>query len=205
MWYLEKLTGKMKNLRLSLISSLFAVIPFFSVQAQFAPSSSLDIFPKLPPSKFCTKESIAGVWKLVMVYEVPSGSEMQTYAKYPLQYQIFEDDNLYGDYIGVLGSRSVLEARREARRKLDGFRQYVVDDSGGLFLYKDGIAVDKLACFIVASTTPPFSYGQMLLMPPQKSATARLVKVYQKMPNEPEARIPVIRSFEDIKINPVRP
>lgn len=151
------------------------------------PTSSRDIFPKLPPSSLCTREKLVGIWKLIMVYEVPSGREMELYYTHPLQYYVFEADNRYGDYVSVLYAATLKEVKETALSKQKALQQYIIDKSGMVFFYKERIAVDSLACFIVAKATPPFMAGQMLLMPPEKSTQGRMVKVYQKMYMELEA------------------
>ncbi len=146
-----------------------------------APTSSMDVFPRLPQSTVCTKEKLIGIWKLLMVYEVPSSREMQLYMNNPLQYYVFNSDSRYGQYNSVLHAVTLAEVKNLAINNQRGIQQYSLNQSGVLFFYKDQFAVDSMACFIVAANTPPFMSGQLMLMPPKKSARGRLVKVYQKM------------------------
>lgn len=158
------------------------------ISKEVLPTSSLDIFPKLPPSSLCTKEKLLGTWKLLMVYEVPSGREMKTYSDYPLQYYVFRDDSRYGEYIGPLQALTLAEVQRISIDAQTNTRQFVISDKGMLFFYNNRLAVDSLACFIVEGASPPFRIGQMLLMPPEKAAAkGRMVKVYQRMAIEFEA------------------
>jgi hypothetical protein len=151
-----------------------------------APTSSLDVFPKLPQSKFCDKNSLLGVWKLLMVYEVPSGKEIALYMNRPLQYAMFEPDSRYGEYISSLRAISANGVRNVAFAQKSN-QQYVIGDSGVIFFYKNSLPTDSLVCFIVARNEEPFETGQMLLMPPEKAAkNGRMVKVYQKVSLEKE-------------------
>jgi hypothetical protein len=145
------------------------------------PNSSRDVFPSLPPSSRCTKDLLAGTWKLLALYEVPAGREMQLYIKRPLQFNVFSHDGLYSSYISSWRDIPYQNVKREAFAQKGGPQQFVVKDSGIIFFYKDGIAIDSLACFIVAQNDGPFELGQMLLMPPEQAARGRLVKIYQKV------------------------
>ena len=42
-----------------------------------APTSSRDVFPALPASEPCTQDKIIGLWKLLIVYDVPSWREIE--------------------------------------------------------------------------------------------------------------------------------
>ena len=149
----------------------------FPVMASAQPgaTSSLGFFPKLPPSVLCKKELLPGTWKLVTVYEAPSGPEMALYTVRPLQYYVFTASGLYGTYIAPLRALTHDEARLAALNDTKVPQQYVVNKSGMLFFYKDSIAIDSLACFIVAQDMGAFARGQMLLMPPQRSCPGRLL------------------------------
>lgn len=174
----------MRGIKFLVLSIFLAAFPFFVVNA--APTSSFDVFPKLPRSKYCDKNTILGAWKLLMVYEVPSGREIGLYTLRPLQYMIFEPDSRYGEYVSSLRAISPNDARQFALDQ-KAPQQYTLNNSGIVFFYKNAIATDSLACFIVADNDGPFEAGQMLLMPPEKAAGGRrMVKVYQKMPLEPE-------------------
>jgi len=168
------------------LAASFAVPAMAQVAAQTAPTSSREVFPALPQSKICDKNSLVGAWKLLMVYEVPSGKEIALYTNRPLQYLMFEPDSRYGEYISPLRVVTVNSARKAALAPKT-IQQYTVSDSGLVFFYKNSIASDSLACFIVAKDEGAFEAGQMLLMPPEKVAKGRMVKVYQKVPLEREA------------------
>ena len=178
--------ASMRNIILSVVA--MGMHPFLPAYAQdsYLPFSSADLFPRLPLSKICTKDKLVGIWKLLMVYEVPAGNELALYNKRPLQYFVFEADNRYGDFVSSLRAVSQKDVRSFALNNPKVLQQYVVNKFGILFFYKDGIAVDSLACFVVASSDGPFQEGQMLLMPPENVAHGRMVKVYQKMPLEIE-------------------
>jgi hypothetical protein len=150
-----------------------------------APTNSKDVFPKLPQSKICDKNSVVGVWKLLMVYEVPSGKEIALYTERPLQYIVFDPESLYGEYISSLRIVSADDVRKTAlAQKI--IQQYTVSNSGIIFFYKNSVATDSLACFIAARNEGPFEIGQMLLMPPKKAAKGRMIKIYQKIQLEKE-------------------
>lgn len=167
------------------------------VIAESKPTSSRDVFPTLPPSEFCTKEDLIGIWKLLMVYEVPSGHEIELYTQKPLQYYVFEANSLYGEYVSILNAITLKEVHDNVILNQRYIQQYSLNKTGMIFFYKDSVPVDSLACFIVAKTSPPFAKGQMLLMPSQKSARGRLVKVYQKLFMELEIPPAVVFKADD--------
>lgn len=184
-----------------LLVFLLSVFPLMSASAQTQPTvptpetkptSSRDVFPKLPESAICTKEGLIGMWKLLMVYEVPSGREMEFYTVNPLQYFVFEADSRFGEYTSMLHAISLREIKDTVLAKQKNVQQFSINKSGMIFFYKDSVAVDSLACFIVAKTAAPFRIGQLLLMPSEKAAKGRMVKVYQKMFPELEAPPAVI-------------
>lgn len=148
---------------------------------EIKPISSRGVFPPLPPSNFCTKEDLIGIWKLIMIYEVPSGREIELYTQKPLQYFVFEADSRYGEYTSILSATTLKEVRDSVIENQRQIQQYSLNKSGMVFFYKDSTPVDSLACFLVAKTTPPFAKGQLLMMPSEKSARGRMVKIYQKM------------------------
>ncbi len=168
---------------------LFTALPLFPANAQDAksdtvvekPTNSRDVFPVLPPSSFCKKEDIIGIWKLIMVYEVPSGREIELYTQKPLQYYVFESDSRYGEFTSILSAISLKDVRRSVVENQRTLQQFSLNKGGMIFFYKDRTAVDSLACFIVAKTFAPFAKGQLLLMPSEKAARGRLLKIYQKV------------------------
>ena len=176
----------------SFLLLFFTLLPL-SVNAQVKPAqgeqaipetkpiSSRGVFPPLPPSNFCTKEDLIGIWKLIMIYEVPSGREIELYTQKPLQYFVFEADSRYGEYTSILSATTLKEVRDSVIENQRQIQQYSLNKSGMVFFYKDSTPVDSLACFLVAKTTPPFAKGQLLMMPSEKSARGRMVKIYQKM------------------------
>jgi hypothetical protein len=186
----------------TILSAAFAILCAVPAQAQVPspsaaaierlPTSSLDVFPKLPPSTFCTKENLLGMWKLLMVYEVPSGREIKFYTNNPLQFYVFNADSRYGRYESVLHAITLADVKRIAMSQISNTQQYTLNQSGTLFFYKNQVAVDSLACFIVAANSGPFLSGQLLLMPPKKSQRTRMVKVYQKMFPEFESQQPPV-------------
>lgn len=146
------------------------------------PNSTEAYFPALPPSRLCTKNDIVGLWKLMMVFENPTGLELSDYSALPFQYFIFEKDDTFASYKGSQNPGSdtnVLNKLRENRGKV--LEQFVMHDSGVLYFYKDGVSYDSLACFIAANKLDPFNVGQMLLMPPPDKANTRMVRVYQRV------------------------
>lgn len=188
-----------KNILLALSLSISLLLsPYVQAQAQNqdssvpAPTSSLNVFPKLPQSSLCKKEKLVGTWKLIMVYEVPSGKEIELYTNSPLQYYVFEGDNRYGEYVSMLQAITMKEIRDTIIVKQKKLQQFSINKDGFLFFYTDAVATDSLACFMVEKGAPPFRAGQLLLMPPEKAARGRLVKVYQKMFPELEALPAVI-------------
>ncbi|MEZ5690320.1 MAG: hypothetical protein R3D71_01480 [Rickettsiales bacterium] len=152
-------------------------------ESQNLPTSSLALFPELPPSELCETWKLYGTWRLLMVYEVPPGVELKRYQEAPIQYYVFSGDSRYGEYLGGLRDVSLKEIKEIAMTRQKNIQQFVVSKEGLLFLYKDSIPIDSLACFIVAKDKKPFTRGQMLLMLPEHVAVrgSRMVKVYNKV------------------------
>lgn len=135
-------------------------------------------FPPLPPARPCTTADMVGIWRLLNVYEEPSSTETANFSSLRYQYVLYKKDSTYGKYNSpnteVPASIVVSEIDKQAR----GLHQYLVNDSGIVYFYNQGVAVDSMACFIVANQRGPFSIGEMLLMPPKGQSKSRLVKVY---------------------------
>ena len=174
--YLRKLMGRMTILGFCL-SFLLAS---HALAANNAPTSSKDVFPALPQSRLCNSATVQGIWKLLMVYEVPSGNAINLYTVRPLQYLIFDERSNYGEYISTLRDVSLFDVKRDAMFT-GTLQQYKVNNSGIVFFYRNSVAADSFACFIVANPKGPFEEGQMLLMPPPTNTKTRMVKVYQKI------------------------
>lgn len=193
----------------NLLILILSIFPLLSANAQTQssstppqstkPTSSFDVFPKLPESSLCTKEKLVGTWKLLMVYEVPSGREIELYTGNPLQYYVFEPDTRYGEYVSILSAVTLKTVKEVAIDKQKTPQQFLINKDGLIFFYKAALAVDSLACFIVEKTSPPFRVGQLLLMPPEKAAKGRMLKVYQKM--FPEMEMPPTVIFKPSETN----
>ncbi len=149
-------------------------------------NSSEAYFPSLPPSRLCTKRDIAGFWRLSMVFENPTGPELSDYSASPYQYILFNNNDTFSMYKSSQGDVADADVLKKMRDRQGGvLEQFVMHESGVLYFYKDGVAYDSLACFIVANKLDPFNPGQMLFMPPPDKATVRMVRVYQKVYNAP--------------------
>ena len=139
-------------------------------------------FPALPPSRLCKPRDLIGLWKLSTVFENPTGPELADFSASPFQYIAFSPDSTFALYKGSRAESSDLEVlKKMAARKEAVLLQYVMHESGVVYFYKDGIAFDSFACFIVANKLSPFYAGQMLFMPPPDKATVQMVRVYQKI------------------------
>ncbi len=149
---------------------------------QYAPPAP--VFPQLPPSRPCTAKEVPGVWKLLRVFETPSGAEMSAFLSNPVQFILFDANSTYGKYIGnaELPPASI---RGEIAKQVSGLQQYLVDASGMVFFYQDRASTDTQACFIVVTPVEPFAAGQMLLMPPEGTIKGRMVKVYIRVNEQP--------------------
>jgi hypothetical protein len=179
----------MKKILLALILSVFPLLSSYAQSRNEEATSSLGIFPELPKSSLCTKEKLLGTWKLLIIYEVPHGTELDTYTTLPVQYRVFLSDNRNGEYLGMLRSLTLAQVRNLAIDKQEDLKQYSVNESGRLFFYRNRVAVDSLACFIVEESKAPFMRGQLLLMPPERSSQGkRLLKVYQRVLLEHEVK-----------------
>lgn len=142
-------------------------------------------FPQLPPSRLCTKREILGMWKLAMVFQTPRGAELDDFGNYPYQYMLVNDNNTYRSYKSQTDENTAADVVRILQEKSNVLEQFVVNESGVLYQYKDSAAVNSYACFIVVNPIKPFAEGQMLLMPPPERAHIRMVKVYQKVYSAP--------------------
>jgi hypothetical protein len=155
-----------------------ATIPAAAQEPVMRPN--VEPFPTLPPSRACGKEDVVGLWKLSHVYEVPLAAESAALFNSPIQYINFHGNSTYGLYAG----RKDLPAGQEALiidQMKEPLHQFVVDKTGFIYFYREGIVIDTKACFTVATTTPSFTAGEMLLMPPQGQSRVRMVKVYNKV------------------------
>ncbi|MGE0754943.1 MAG: hypothetical protein AB7L92_07250 [Alphaproteobacteria bacterium] len=144
-------------------------------------------FPELPPSRVCKKKDVLGMWKLSMVFESPPGIQLDDFGEYPYQYVVFYDNSITRMQKSAREEKSEAAILRDMQINTSKvLEQFVVDKSGVIYFYKDGVAVDSLACFIVADPVAPFVPGQMLFMPPPEKADVPMVKVYEKVYNAPK-------------------
>lgn len=145
-------------------------------------------FPQLPPSRPCTAKDLVGIWKLATVYEEPLGPETTNFHALPNQYFMYKKDSIYGKYNAPTSDLPAVMVMDEINKRDDGLHQYLVNESGIVYYYNQGVAVDSQACFIVANEREPFYIGQMILMPPKGSTTTRLVKLYNRISSQDEVR-----------------
>lgn len=145
--------------------------------------------PALPESRPCTAGDVVGAWRLAQVYENPPDAAMRDFSATPYQYLLFSGDSTYSSYKNISpGDETSIVAQLSAPSQ-QGLQQFLVQEGGFIFFYRDGIAIDTQACFIVVNPKDPFTAGQMLMMPPQGQSAVRLVKVYSiisdKQPSHP--------------------
>jgi hypothetical protein len=142
-------------------------------------------FPPLPPSRPCVGSDLFGTWKLLQVYENPVGQALTEFKAQSFQHLFFRGDNTYVEYKSYYN-----ENENAVNDKVNGLRstdlqQFLMDASGFLFFYKNGLSIDTQACFIVTNPLGTFMPAEMLLMPPEGQATSRLVKQYTKTSGTP--------------------
>ncbi|NBX04008.1 MAG: hypothetical protein EBR02_08135 [Alphaproteobacteria bacterium] len=138
--------------------------------------------PALPPSRICAQADIIGKWKLLQVYEEPTGPETGVFYSLPSQYLAFNVDSTYDTYEKDKDIQIELEKlKAEMKQQVRGLQQYVMQANGHLYFYRDSVATKQQACFIVVTGNTFFAEGQMLLMPPNPQSPTRWVKVYSKI------------------------
>lgn len=158
---------------------------------QVAPQQGIPgAFPALPPSRPCEDRDLANhTWKLGKVFETPAGVATASVTAQPNQYYLFNRDKTYLDYRTAYTDAPGEIRKLATEQNKNALQQYVMHESGILFLYKDGVVSDSQACFIVANRQDPFQVGDMLLMPPADQVTStRVVKVYAKASNTNEKK-----------------
>src|SRR5690606_25071656 len=96
------------------------------------------------------------------------------------QYIMFNKDNTYGKYASATVSLPAAMVGAEISKQQQGLQQYLINETGIAYFYNQGIAVDSMACFIVANPRGPYAIGQMILMPPKGQSKTRLVKLYSR-------------------------
>lgn len=178
-----------------------------------APNPTQAAFPALPPADPCSDLSIRGTWKMVAVYEVPLGAQTDMFNKYPMQYIRFGEDTTYGEYNAQNMEMDFQTANSFIARSVKEPQQYLVRDKGMVYFYRNSVAVDTQACFIVAKDKNGFYSGEMLLMPPEGQYSGRLVKVYARMQDPALATRPLSNpraqtrrpSFQRGPVNDVKP
>lgn len=138
--------------------------------------------PVLPPARACKAADLAGLWKLLQVYEEPSGTETAAFQEAQLQYLRFNADSTYGQYLEPFDKGQHLKLVNQGMvQQATGLQQYVVQPDGKMFFYSDGVAVKSQACFIAEKSQNYYREGQMLLMPPSQDSPTRWVKIYTKL------------------------
>lgn len=154
-----------------------------SVTATIPLQQRVNYFPVLPPSRPCTPQDVPGLWRLGQVYENPAGSVFSDFTAYPTQYLFFSGDGTYNASKVQPAPDDNVALSYLSTQKPQSLQQFLVQESGFIFFYRDGAAIDTQACFIVANQRDPFRIGQMLLMPPQGQSATRVVKVYDRTGN----------------------
>jgi hypothetical protein len=158
----------------------------------YAPPPAVGYFPALPPSRPCVKKDMRSAWKLVQVYENPIGTALAQFNAEPFQYLYFDPDTTIREYKSSQQPLSGMEVKQKMMAQQGTLKQYLVHESGIIYFYQDGVAVDSQACFIVANRQEPFVPGQMLLMPPAppegQQAASRVVKVFKRIQLTPPRR-----------------
>ena len=147
-----------------------------------SPPAQPGTVPDLPPAHPCSQQDVEGLWKLLQVYEEPSGPESAVFYSTPSQYIKFKIDNTFEQYEKEQDAPiklATLEEMMQEQTKV--LQQYVVQAGGQLYFYRDSVAFKQQACFIVAESNSFFAEGQMLLMPPNTQSPTRWVKLYSKI------------------------
>jgi len=151
-------------------------------------------FPPLPPARPCVMKDVLGIWKLISVYEEPSGPEALNFASNRYQYMLFDNTSIYARYASATVSMPPNMAKEELEKQSqDGLHQYVIGENGLMYFYSQGVAVDTQACFIVANDRGPFVIGEMILMPPKGQIKGRLAKVFIRYNGNPAKYAPGVR------------
>lgn len=146
-----------------------------------APQPAQVVIPALPPSLPCKTEWLQGLWLLQRVYEAPPGKETESYNANPVQYIGFDKDSRFYRYNGGRAELDPETVYKQITEHSGALLQYLLQDAGMLYLYRDSVATETSVCFIVAETKPPYGAGNLLLMPPKGQITGRLIKVYKKV------------------------
>ncbi len=142
---------------------------------------SAEFSAALPPSRACSKREVPGIWKLIQIFEVPSGAETADFAENSVQYMLFNPNSIYGKYnSGADRSFPPDWCVQPDSQHNSALQQYLVQNTGIMLFLSDRIAIDTQACFIVVNPVGNFSAGQMLLMPPEGQIQGRLVKSMAK-------------------------
>lgn len=143
------------------------------------PANAAPVFPSLPPARPCEQDDMKGLWRLAAVYEDPQGPETTAYQASPNQYSFYKRDNTFGKFNAGRTEMSPKSIFENIQKHTSGLMQYLLQDSGFIYFYNDGVATDVQACFIVSDSRVPFEEGEMLMMPPKGQIQGRLVKVYK--------------------------
>ena len=156
------------------------------------PAAQPGVVPDLPASHPCEAADIRGLWKLLQVYEEPSGPETAVFYSAPSQYIEFKNDNTFDTYEKekdtAINLRDLAEAMKQQNKVL---QQYVLQNEGQLYFYRGGVAYKQQACFIAVESNNIFSNGQMLLMPPNPQSLTRWVKLYSRVWRPGDAPPPI--------------
>ena len=128
-------------------------------------------------------QSLMGTWRLIRVYEVPKGTQSAALAASPVQFIRFRPDTTFSSYNAGTVELSFANLSELIDKPSRNVEQYLVQDKGMVYFYRDSVAVDTQACFIVASRLGEFNAGEMLMMPPAGQYSGRLIKVYTRPRN----------------------
>jgi hypothetical protein len=112
----------------------------------------------------CIQDDIYGIWKLINVSEQPAGPQLDTFQHSPHQYIYFDKSTKFNEEMGTTAYEDsgplIDRFERNASRAL---QQFVMTDTGAIYIYKNQVATQMLTCTFVTGAHDFYQKGDLIL------------------------------------------
>lgn len=120
-----------------------------------------------PQIKLCSTNDVRGLWRLIRVIETPKAERSQDFKNAPHQFVLF---NIKQSTFSEIKSKEPVNNRKLAIQGLNRAyaalpQQFVLDENGVLFIYKNRVFSHSYYCGISKNKAGIYRKGDMVLRP----------------------------------------
>lgn len=134
-----------------------------------------------PRILLCKLSDITGLWRMENLYELPAGEESKKFKDTPERYLELAATAAYRGVSGAqkFGNYKDLKTAMEQAMGADNW-QYVLDDKGVLYVYKNRAISTMFYCGIAMENRGGYNTGDMILTPTTPGG-AQIYRHYRKI------------------------